>query len=94
MPNFTSAPDAFTYANTITGDLFGVLLVLSAWVLVFLSQSHLRPQQSLVTASFIATGFAALLWAAGLVGATPLIAAILSLIASAAYLFFVPVTSY
>lgn len=94
MPNFTSPLGALQYVNTITGDLFGVVIVLAAWTLVFMSQSHAKPQQSLTVASFVATGFAALLWAAGVVGLTPLVAAILALICSVAYLFFVPVSNY
>jgi len=89
MPtNATSLLGVFQYANTITGDLFGVMLVFGIWVLSFFALQHEAPRKSLTAASFITTLIAVVFWAAGVVGATAVIASILALIASVGYMLF------
>ena len=93
-PNATDLLGIFTYANTITENLFGTVIMFTIWVLLFLAMGNQPPQKSLTAASFITVIVGALFWAAGIIGAAPMIAAILALIASALYLFIYPPRGY
>ena len=89
MPtNATSLVGVFQYVNVITDDLFGVMIVFGVWVMVFFALTHEPPRKSLTAASFISTLLAVVLWAAGISGATPVIATILALLASVGYMLF------
>jgi len=94
MPNATNLLDLFIYANTITENFFGTMLLFAVWVVMFMALANQGAQKSLTGASFITVLIGALLWSAGVVGAVPMIAAILALVASAMYLFIAQPSGY
>lgn len=74
MPtNITSVVDIWTYANSVTGDLYGVALLLGVFLVAFAGSKQFQIEKSF-TASLFATvlvGF--LLSTAGVVSASVLI---------------------
>ena len=66
-PAFTSFLDLFTYVNTGSGSVYGILALISIWVVLFLSLKYYATEAAMVTASFVTAVVAIMLVIVGIV---------------------------
>ena len=66
-PSIQNLTAIFEYANTITGSMFGVSIVLMTFIISFISMMRFQMEHALLSSMFITFVIATLLWAAGLV---------------------------
>jgi hypothetical protein len=67
--NVTSPLDLFTYSNTVTNSWFGMLLIATIFLLLFISFKSHETEKAFAGASFLSTIFSLLLVIMGLLGA-------------------------
>lgn len=73
VPEFTSFMSLFAYANTATGQLFGIGLLATFFLITFISLKSFETEKAFTAAAFVTVVLAILLHAAGIL---PLIAVI------------------
>lgn len=84
--NVTQFGQLFTYANSVTGDLFGMLILFGIWVIFFLAFQKGRPSHALTAASYLTLVLGVFLWSFGIVGATPIIVLVVATLVSTLWL--------
>ncbi len=52
-PNFTQFMDLFIFINNESAGMFGIMLLISLWSIMFFSMKYYRTEQAFATASII-----------------------------------------
>jgi hypothetical protein len=53
VPNFTQFSDLMTYPNTASSGVFGYMVLIALWLVIFLSLKSYRTEAAALTASII-----------------------------------------
>lgn len=86
--NITRPYTLFQVTNEVTGGLFGNLILLAIFIVIFISLKDYRNSIAFATASFITTILAMLFRTMGIIGDMVMIVGIVATVASVAYLLF------
>lgn len=89
QPNVTDVPSLFSYANIVTDNWFWPLMLLTIYMIVYITLStRTVSKQAFAVTSFFVGIIAAFMFVAGLIGELPLIITIVAAIGGFILLMF------
>jgi hypothetical protein len=74
--NMSGVTDLFTTANQLTNDMFGVVIMLMIWFIIFMQLKNYDSRPAMLAASFITSLAAVLLFVFNMIGQNVLVASI------------------
>lgn len=85
--NVTSMATLFDYMNYVTGDFFGLMILIPLWIILLISFLRWRPEWAFASSSAACLVIAILMSILGIVGLTVILGFVILTCASAAYIW-------